>query len=166
MKNERERDSIAEALDAAGHTPLRYAWRHWENEDAELSLPDELARIHELLSGGPGGEPLSIVGKSVGTFVAAALLEQDPAVAARTRRLILFGIPLNGAGEQQRRHLYEALSIQDLPITVCQNSADPYGAAEDVRAFLEGLTAELVVREAENHRYEYGDLVTEVVGRG
>lgn len=165
-KNEGEQESVAAALEEAGHTPFRYAWRHWEEENAELSLPAELERIHELLSRTGGGEALSIVGKSLGTFVAAALLEQDPALAARTRRLVLLGIPLNGAGEQQLTHLYEALSILDLPITVCQNSGDPYGAAEDVRRFIEGLVAELVVREADNHRYDYPELVTDVIGRG
>jgi pimeloyl-ACP methyl ester carboxylesterase len=175
-KNLRERDSLAEALRAIGHHPLPHAWRHWEDEHVEFSLSTELSRIRDLLSGpggeagdgggGPAGGTLAIVGKSIGCFVGAALLDREPAVAARTRRLLLLGVPVAGAPEHQKGQLYEALSRLDMPVTVCQNSRDPYGEAETVREFLQGLPIEFIEEDSDNHRYDYPQLVTEILGRG
>jgi predicted alpha/beta-hydrolase family hydrolase len=164
-KNERERDSIAAALRGDGHNVLAHGWRHWEDDSAQFSLEAELARIDELIGSQQTTEAFAAVGKSVGNFVAAVLLQNKPSVAARTRRLLLMGVPLAGAGEEEREQLYQALSELDIPVTVVQNTEDKYGSADTVRAFLKGLPVELIVREAKNHRYDYPDLVREIIGR-
>lgn len=164
-KNERERDSIAASLREDGHTVSAHGWQHWEKDSAQFSLEAELTRIGELIGSQRTSEAFAVVGKSVGVFVAAALLQNNPAVAARTRRVLLMGVPIGGAGEEERDQLYQALSELDIPVTVVQNTEDKYGSADAVRAFLEGLPVEFIVREAKNHRYDYPELVSEIIGR-
>jgi predicted alpha/beta-hydrolase family hydrolase len=153
-------------LEARGHEVVAHTWRHWRVPDTEFSLETELSDNESELEAGPGGGQLAVIGKSVGVFVAAALLTRSPAHAARARRLLLFGIPIAGARESERAQLHTALSQLDVPVTVCQNKDDPYGAAGNVREFLQGLTVEFAERDADNHRYDYPEYAAEIIGRG
>ncbi|MFP4637994.1 MAG: alpha/beta family hydrolase [Spirochaetaceae bacterium] len=162
-KNIEERDAITTALEADGHSVISHEWRHWKNSSTEFSLEEELSRITRMLAAAGGEETLAVVGKSIGAFVAAALLSQFESHAAHTTRLILLGIPIEAAGERERAHLREALSALKIPITVCQNTADPYGSADAVQNFFEGIPVEFLTREAENHRYAYGELIRDIL---
>lgn len=165
-KNIEERDALRSALESHGHRVLAHDWRHWEQEGTEFSLEDELRRIGGTLEQAAGTDAFALIGKSVGTFVGAALLQGSPALAERTRRLLLLGVPLGGAGDEERRQLHAALAELGVPTTVVQNTKDTYGAADTVRQFLADLSVEFITREAGNHRYNYPELVCEIIDRG
>lgn len=90
----------------------------WANVDQEISIAKEQAR--EL-------EPYIIIGKSIGTIIAAKATATGKLFP---EKLILLGVPINGGAEPDT--FANWLTHIKIPVTIIQNTNDPMGSFAEI----------------------------------
>lgn len=139
----------AQAALAPYFDEVRFAdYKHWETGDELADVPYEINAAHALVT---GWDDYAVVGKSVGTIIAALGHAKG---ALKAKRYILLGIPYSGVAGTAPE--FEP-SLRTLPSTVVlQNTNDPYGSAGDVRARLDKLalpSLRLIETPGDTHDY-------------
>jgi hypothetical protein len=163
LKNKAEAEAIASALEAKGKTVYMHKWRHWAENNQDILFNNksdaqikwdpqaEIQIIEENLK-----EPFSIVAKSIGTYVASALLLRHI-----PDKLILMGIPVNDLSTEELDVYYNLGKLKEF--TVIQNLHDDHGAATQVEALLTGTNYKLFTKQASDHRYPYIDDILSIL---
>lgn len=125
-------------------------WDHWDDPQKTLN-PKEKARILSDIA--REEKEINIIAKSVGTLVAAYMMEK---VRERVGKIILCGVP---SVSNLRLKIYsKAFSdIDSKKITVIQNSGDPFAGFEEVKGFIKKINPKINVlkRERSDHSYPY-----------
>jgi hypothetical protein len=143
LKNKDEAEAIASAIKLKGEEVYLHKWRHWESESAKWDPIEEIKRIKPNIK-----QPINIVAKSIGTFVACALLlEFTP------QKLLLMGIPINDLSAEELNVYFNLGKLKTF--NVVQNSKDTHGSSTQVENLLSGLNYKLIIKEADNHSYLY-----------
>lgn len=130
----------------SGVTTHPYA--HWETGEAWADIPTEIARTATHLP----KEPYVITAKSIGTAVAVLGTAEG---AFKPERLVLLGVPLEGASINKA--FFEALRTIQLPVTIVQNSQDPYGSFSSVKEALIKVKEDLTFIEMAGETHDYVD---------
>lgn len=150
LKNQAEAGAICDALVKAGYEVYQHMWRHWSDEkiawDPETEKEIILSEVKKRMP-----NEISIVAKSLGTYIAVSLLPE-----LTLKELILLGIPFNDLDDSERK-VYRILQTATYPITIVHNSKDPHGAVEDIRSVLDGVNYQELIKDSDTHEYRYPD---------
>ena len=153
LKNKSELESISTALKGGGFEVLAHEWQHWKDEGIAWNIPQEIELIKQEI----GTSQIDfVVAKSLGTYVAATLVWQkviDP------KKIILLGLPINDLSADENEFLKLALKRMNGKLTLIQNSQDEHGSLEDLNTLVFDIQHDLIIKEANNHEYNYPDEV-------
>ena len=142
--NKIEAESIKIALESNGEQVLLHEWRHWSNESIEWNTDQEIEIIKSKLN---TTLPISIVAKSIGTAVAAELVQ-----FLNVQNIVLLGIPVNDI-DIGKHSIYQ--NFKGKNITVIQNNDDSHGTVEQVQSLLKGVDYKLIGKPSSTHNYPY-----------
>ena len=154
--------SYVQALESCGFHCDAREWRHWERPGTPWDNDAELERIEESIDG-YGGAHFVLVAKSVGTYLACQILVGHPELLDQVSHVVLLGIPLKDTKHIEAGVYPAALTRYPGPITVFQNSEDPFARATQIDSLLTGAKATLVVKEGASHRYPYAEELREIL---
>lgn len=122
-------------------------WDHWDDPDAEFQ-PKEKA---SLIARHAKGDKINIIAKSIGSLVAAYIIEQIP---EQINKVIICGIPLGDIKENENV-VKKALGSLPAEKLVCfQNESDPLGSFAEVKKFLPPKV-KLTPKPRNDHHYPY-----------
>lgn len=124
-------------------------WDHWDDPDKHFK-PKEKAR---LIAGLARGQKVNIIAKSVGTLVAAYIIELIP---GQINKVILCGIPT--VSEERLAVFQNAYKEIDPAHVICyQNEGDPFAKPLEVEKFLKKVNSkiEVVSKPRSDHDYPY-----------
>jgi len=120
-------------------------WEHWDDPDEKFQ-PKEKAT---LIARHTKGDKINIIAKSIGSLVAAYIIEQIP---EQINKVIICGIPL---GDIKGKEALIEKVLGSLPkekIICFQNENDPLGSFAEVRKFLPS-GVKLVSEPRADHHY-------------
>lgn len=151
--NENELKAFEKAFQEAGLDLVSHRWGHWSGE--ELEIEEEVKNILNKVG---DKSTISLVAKSMGTYVGTYLLEH-----LKITDVYLMGVPVNSYSNKQLER-YSTYS-ECASMTVLQRENDPLGSYQTVKEFVEslGINAELVSVEGDTHRYEVPEVVLDVI---
>lgn len=154
--NKEELESITAFLQENQKEVYKHEWLHWHDENVRFDIDTEVEIIQAEIK---GLDNFGIIAKSIGTVVTVHLLQK---LNVAPKFVILMGIPLDSATEYKQ--LYQkALSTEEFPVTIIQNDTDPLGTIGDVRSFLGNIKYDEYAPEANEHRYNYPELVWDII---
>jgi hypothetical protein len=73
------------------------------------------------------------------------------------------GIPYNYLDNDERSRYKSILENYPGPITIIQNKNDSHGSADQIKNMLESLDYTLIIKESDDHKYDYPEEVFEIV---
>lgn len=126
-------------------------WGHWDDKTIKF---EPKVKAH-LLDGVTGKRVVDIVAKSIGTLVAAYLVQKSP---EKIRKVIFCGIPLNDLSEADKEIIKGSLRlVSPKNILVIQNENDPHGGYDAAVNFLSefGDDIKVISKPREDHEYFY-----------
>ena len=126
-------------------------WDHWIDTGKKFD-PKEKA---QLIGGVTGMSLVDIIAKSIGTLVAAYMIQENP---EKINKVILNGICLNDLNEDDKEIIKAALKLISPGNIICyQNEEDPHGNFDQAKNFLSGIDTEIkvVFKSGDDHEYPY-----------
>jgi pimeloyl-ACP methyl ester carboxylesterase len=129
-------------------------WDHWTSPGKEFD-PKEKARLADDVI---GMRVVDIIAKSIGTLVAAYMIQKAP---VKIYRVILNGIPLNDLDGNEKELIKSALRLIPAESILCiQNEDDPHGSLEEVREYLSTVNSgiKIIAKDRDDHEYPYQDV--------
>ena len=134
--NKESIEEMANGLRVNFDDVLTWHWPHWETGvDSDFNPDLEANKIINIIS-----EPVYIVAKSIGTFVAMKILQSKSSLV---HKLILNGIPMKGLSNDDKKLYQSQLTTFDPhKLLVLQNQNDHWGSFEEVKEFLQTSSAE------------------------
>lgn len=161
--NEDEWEAFYDAFQENEVSVIAHRWNHWDEEGAKWNKTYEVESILRKIETIQDKE-YKIVAKSIGTFVSLDILE---AIDEMIPKAILMGLPLQNwqeESEDSRLERYlDVLTNTNTDLTIIQNSKDPHGSFEFIESALDGVEAEFIEQDAEDHSYGYINLVMNLV---
>jgi len=146
LKNKEWLEECAMSLKVEGFIRPIF-WEHWEDPDIEFK-PKEKA---SLIARHAKGDKINIIAKSIGSLVAAYIIEQIP---EQINKVIICGIPLTDIKGKEMM-IKKVLGRLDPENLICfQNENDPLGSFAEVRKFLP-LGVKLISEPRSDHHYPY-----------
>ena len=125
-------------------------YRHWQTGAPEV---DESYEIEALRSLSMDMSDSVILAKSVGTVIATRAISED---ILRPRNTVFLGLPITNSLFGTSLEEYGLQNI--VPLTIVQNTNDPYGSFTDVRDFLTKIGAtQVALIEAPGQTHDYED---------
>lgn len=124
-------------------------WDHWQNPEKHFR-PKEKAR---LITGLAKAQKVNIVAKSVGTLVAAYVIETIP---EQINKIILCGIPT--VSDERLGVFQEAYkNIEPIRVICYQNEGDPFEKPDDIKRFMQKVNPKIKVLSMQraDHHYPY-----------
>ena len=124
-------------------------YRHWQtgvemaDVDYEIGISQEKVRALE---------PFCIIAKSIGTAIAT---KGTATGAFKPERLILLGVPINGAVSKDL--LKRWLDEINIPIIIVQNTSDPLGSFAEVKAAFDRAAENVSFVELPGETHDYLD---------
>jgi predicted alpha/beta hydrolase family esterase len=149
LKNKDWAEEVKNKLDSSLEVKVHY-WKHWEtgnNED--FSIEQEVQNVLTLIA----EEHVSIIAKSIGSFVASSLV---PLIPQQIDKLILCGIPLHDLTNAEKEEMKN--NLQNIPVEnllVFQNADDNHGTYLEAKAFVEEINSEFKIVEKNRNDHEY-----------
>lgn len=128
-----------------------YYWQHWTTGAAEKGwITIEASRITQKIISGE--KDYSIIAKSIGTAVASEVLGM---AAARPKKIILCGVPINDflLGTDRFYESLKAISPQN--ILCLQNETDPHGSFAQAKEFYAKINPAIKVVSTPRSDHEY-----------
>ncbi|KKR27996.1 MAG: hypothetical protein UT61_C0060G0009 [Candidatus Woesebacteria bacterium GW2011_GWA1_39_8] len=127
-KNRQWAEEVVKELELDGQIRPIF-WDHWENPE-KLFKPKEKAR---LIAGLAVKNQVNIIAKSVGTLVAAYIIE---AISEQINKVILCGIP-TVSDERLRIFQKTYKNVKPENVICYQNEGDPFATPAEVKKFME-----------------------------
>jgi len=144
IKNKEWLEKTAENVKLEGQIRPVY-WDHWDDSSQKFNAEEKA----DLIVRHTKGDQLNIVAKSIGTLVAALIIEKVP---DQINRVILCGIPVNDLKSEEMETIKKAIHSLGDKIMVLQNDADPHGTFDQVKDF-----GNVTSKPADNHEYLYSE---------
>lgn len=124
-------------------------YKHWQTGGSQADVAHEIdvaSAAAQTLS------PYTLIAKSIGTVIA---INGTSGGALHPDKIILLGIPLNGSVD---REVFTAnLQRLSCPVTIIQNTSDPFGSFEEVHTAFENAPANVTFVEFEGDTHDYLD---------
>lgn len=144
-KNKEWSDEVANTLEVEGIIrPIH--WDHWDDEKEKFDAKEKATVVARHAR----GEKINIVAKSIGTLVAAYIIQKIP---DQIEKVVFCGIPVNDLDERDIDVIKKAISQIKDKIVVYQNSNDPHGSYEQIKNF--EIDFHLTEKPSYNHEYPY-----------
>jgi hypothetical protein len=143
-------EETAKTINVEGEIRPIY-WDHWDNPEKKFD-PEEKAR---LINDVAGMRVVNIIAKSIGTLVAAYIIQKSP---EKIHKIILNGICLNDLDDSEKELLKSALKLVAPENIICfQNETDPHGSFDEAKNFLAEVNPKIVVisKPRADHEYPY-----------
>ena len=133
-------------------TVVTQHYRHWKTAEEFADIEYEVAVANEKSK---HLSPYVIIGKSIGTIITAKAAADG---MIHPEKIILLGVPMsyNNQFNQFAQHL-EQITI---PITIIQNSADPFGSFLDLKNALTNARDNVSFIELEGETHDYNDFAS------
>jgi predicted alpha/beta hydrolase family esterase len=149
IKNKDWAESIQKELSGDFDCEVVY-WPHWETEVKEEDwIEKEAQKIIQNNS-----EPINIIAKSIGTTVAAIVIDKNPEII---HKLILCGIPLNDL-DPGEGSIYDSLNKLDPKVVLSiQNNEDPHGSFTEVEKLIHDIQPNIEILSQKRDDHEYPD---------
>jgi predicted alpha/beta-hydrolase family hydrolase len=159
-KNISEAENIVTQLNSSGYKTILNRWRHWEQYNGNIlqEIDEDTDRIKSDLQ---NDEDIIIIGKSIGTYASIQLLKKVD--LSRVNKVILLGIPFADLEPEEKVEYGNVLQNLSKPINILQNNLDDHGTPEQVKTMLMQVKYELKVIEADNHRYDYPEILLDII---
>lgn len=141
-KNKDWVDDVSKNLNIGGDLRPIY-WDHWQDESQKFK-PEEKAR---LLGDLAPGMVVNIVAKSVGTLVAAYMIE---AIPEQIKKVVFCGIPITDLSNDEIELIKKVVRLCGDKIICFQNENDPHGSFAQVKEFTKAI-----LKPGSNHEYPY-----------
>ncbi len=134
---------------------LPHYYHHWESGEDNLQNFDfasEISNVSQLV----GDQTVNILAKSIGTVLAAQLLEKQ---LISVDKVILCGIPLDSFFKYQQSYTVFA-AFPPEKLSIIHNITDPVGSSQQVTAALNTIhvPVPVIVKNRNDHHYPYPDL--------
>lgn len=142
-------ETFKQAIAPQFETVKTQHYQHWETGESHAAVSEEIniaAHNTKNLS------PYILIAKSIGTVIATQAVAQS---ILSPEKIILLGIPLRGAID--RRTFVASLKTIPCPVTIIQNTADPFGSFEEIYSTLSGLGAHITFVEFPGKTHDYLD---------
>lgn len=128
-------------------------WPHWQTGDTKPGwIDEEVDKVLEKI----GDEKVNILAKSIGTLVAARLLNKRVGMVGK---IILCGVPLAAfkEGDEESYQILGKLPTEN--VLVIQNENDNVGSFDKVNAIIKNINPEIKVmsKPREDHNYPYAE---------
>ncbi len=157
IKNKEEGQMITSSLYNSGCNVYFHQWNHWKNESEPIGWDAEAEKVKSHID---SNDELILIGKSIGTYVVVKLISE---YKDKIKKIILLGIPVNGFNKEEQNEYYQNLKSISAPITVIQNSKDPYGSIDLLKSFLKDISYTLIEKDRSDHVYKYPDDILELI---
>jgi predicted alpha/beta hydrolase family esterase len=125
------------------------SWDHWEDETQTFKPKEKADLIVGLIAKGSA----NLIAKSVGTLVAAYVVEQIP---SKIEKIILCGVP--SVSEERLEIFKKAFSAFPPDNIICfQNEGDPFVKPEELTKFMNKVNPKIKVGSMprRDHHYPY-----------
>jgi pimeloyl-ACP methyl ester carboxylesterase len=152
LQNKSWLEETARTINVEGEIRAIY-WDHWEDPVKKFNAKEKARLINDVA----GIRSVDIIAKSIGTLVAAYMIQKSP---VKIHKVILCGIPLNDLSEPEKEVIKFALrSISPGQVICFQNDEDPHGGSGMLKSFLSdaGSPVELISKSGDDHEYPYTD---------
>lgn len=126
-------------------------WDHWQSPGKEFNKEEKARLINNIA----GMRMVDIIAKSIGTLVAAYMIQKGP---EKIRKVILNGICLNDLDEDEKEIMKAALKLIPSQDIICyQNEEDPHGSFNQAKRFLSEVDPNIVIisKPGNDHEYPY-----------
>jgi predicted alpha/beta hydrolase family esterase len=132
------------------HEIIVLEWRHWKTGSTSFAIKHELEKAITLA----GDEKFNIIAKSVGTRLAARIIEEIP---KRINKVILCGIPTKGKSDAAKKNYSPLSDFNERNIIVYQNQKDPFASYKDIKIFLGSINKKIKIikKPRKDHHYPY-----------
>ena len=147
LKNKAWLEETAMALRVDGFVRPIF-WEHWEDPEQKFDAKKKAT----LISRHTKGDKVNIVAKSIGSLVAAYIIQEIP---KQINKVIICGIPLHDISEEEKETIKKALVSLDKDALICyQNATDPHASFAEVKKFLPpGI--KLISEPRADHHYPF-----------
>lgn len=163
-KNIEEGEHIVSTLEKANYKVFFNQWRHWKG--TEINTMQEVEEdINSIISQFKSEEEFGIIGKSIGSYAAIRLAETLLEKGKKIKFVLLLGIPAADNYEDTNRDYRRVIGKSSFPTYIIQNSEDEHGGSASVTELLDGLLYNMMVMDANNHRYDYPDEILQIVNK-
>jgi hypothetical protein len=145
-------EATAQQINVDGEIRPIY-WGHWTDPISKFDVKEKA----RLLDGVSGKRVVNIIAKSVGTLVAAYIIQKSP---EKINKVILNGMCLNDLDEDDKEIVKNALKLISPTSIVCfQNENDLHGSVGKVKVFLSDISPDIkvVTKPGDTHEYPYQD---------
>lgn len=121
-------------------------YRHWKTGNQLIDIAyEEVAAGHKTAK----LKPYIVFAKSIGTALTLKAIADG---VLTPERCVFVGLPITSIAETQLP-LNEWLSKVTMPITIIQNSHDPYGSYADVVQYLKNTDCIIIENPSDTHDY-------------
>jgi|GEM_PF-5504996 len=158
-KNLEEAESISKVISKAKLQVYARKWDHWFDETLPFGLERERDLLIKVLQNFKG-QGYGLIAKSVGSLLA---LEVMQAYGRAPKYLLVMGIPTKDMSAIEFATYNQVLKSYAGPITFIRNSADEVCPKDAADKLFEGVTYTYKEQPAEDHRYNYPDLILEII---
>jgi pimeloyl-ACP methyl ester carboxylesterase len=128
-------------------------WSHWTDPTKEFDKKEKSRLIDDIV----GPRSVDIIAKSIGSLVAAYVIQRNP---EKIRKVIINGLPLNDISEDERETIKSALKLVAPDSILCfQNVNDPHGSFDQVKKFWSEVNPRItpISKDRDDHEYPYFD---------
>jgi hypothetical protein len=143
-------EETAQKINVEGEIRPIY-WDHWTDPMKEFDKKEKARLIDDIA----GMRTIDIVAKSIGTLVAAYMIQKAP---EKIHKVIVNGICLNDIGEEEKEIIKSAMKLVPAENILCfQNNEDPHGSFDQAKKFWLDVNPEikLISKERGDHEYPY-----------
>lgn len=149
-KNKEWADDTGSVFEGTFETTVIY-WPHWESGTKD---PDWIAKEVEKLKALIGDRPVNLIAKSIGTYVAMKVLQENPNAF---NKIVLCGIPIESFEPGDEDAYYALSKVPASKVLIIQNERDPLGGAKEVESIMFSINPDVIVSspDADTHDYPY-----------
>lgn len=160
IKNKSEGENIFNSLVEKGFDVYFHQYNHWKDENIHFTLEQELeVAVENIKIRNP--KQIVIVAKSLGTYASIRLINKG---LFDFKYLVLMGIPVDDLDKKDINEYKTTLVNYDARITLIHNRNDTHGDLESLQPIIaSGFKHELIVKESDDHRYEYPEDVLSIL---
>jgi predicted alpha/beta-hydrolase family hydrolase len=157
LKNLDELEAITGILTQNNYDTLVYKWRHWSDENEKWDPDYDAGKI---IQASQDSNEITIIAKSLGTHIAVKLADK---IRDKVKLIILMGIPINDLDDGEKSDYIKTLTGLNIPIYLIHNRKDNHGSLHQVQELLKAVRYDLIIKESDDHRYNYPEDVLKII---
>lgn len=135
------------------HNVVIHIWKHWETgEQKDFSVKNEAEKVLSEI----GKDNINIIAKSIGTLVAATLIDK---ISNNLNKIILCGIPVAFLKDNdlENKAYFNLKKLDHKNVLVIQNNKDPLATYSQIKEMFSKINPQIKVvgKDREDHSYPF-----------